>query len=369
MSNKNSYRPNYAIPPGDVLDEHREAAGLTQAELAQRLGFSVKHINRLLAGLEPVTPETALKLESVFSLSAGIWLGLEAKYKEHQARLAEAASLESEREWLKSIPHRSIAKLGWIPEGSRGPELVRNLRSFFGVGSLNYLPNVWSDVQAAYRKTEAFASHEWALLAWLAKGERMATTASVSVFDGAALKSDLAAIKALSCLHGAEFEKLLVERCASHGIVLIFVPAPDGARVCGATRWLDKDKALIQLSLRYRTNDQFWFTLFHELGHVLLHSKREQFIDFERDHIDSAQEREADEFAAKHLVNQSDLAKFIEAGTFTTSSVLGFSEEQNVAPGIVVGQLQHRGAVPYNSVLSRLKVSFSFANQYSQVNA
>lgn len=361
MNSQNSFRPNYAVSPGSVLDEHREAAGLTQAELAQRLGFSTKHINRLLGGFEPVTPDTALKLESVFGLSAGIWLGLEAKYKEHQARQAEAASLESEREWLKSIPHRSLAKLGWIPKGERGPELIRSLRSLFGVGSLNYLPDVWADVQASYRKSQAFSSHEWALLAWLAKGEKLAAAMTVDAFNGQALRAELPAIKALSCLPSMEFEKPLVESCARHGIALVFVQAPEGARVFGATRWLDKDRAIIQLSLRYRTNDQFWFTLFHELGHVLLHGKREQFIDFERDGVESEQEREADEFAAKQLINQADLDKFVTAGVFSTSTVVGFADEQDVAPGIVVGQLQHRGVVPYNSSLSRLKHSFGFA--------
>lgn len=361
MNSQTKFQPNYAVSPGEVLDEHREAAGLTQAELSQRLGFSVKHVNRILGGLEPVTPETALKLESVFGLSAGIWLGLEARHKEQQARTAETESLEAEQSWLASIPHRSMMKLGWIPEGCRGSELVRCLRSFFGVGSLNYLPDVWADVQAAYRKTEAFKSHEWALLAWLAKGERDAVQIQTSPFDPGALRAALPEIKALSCLPGNEFVKPLIRRCASHGVAVAFVPAPDGARVCGATRWLDKDRALVQLSLRYKTNDQLWFTLFHELGHVLLHGKREQFIDFERGRVESDQEREADEFATRNLVSQPELQRFVSVGDFGSTTVKAFADEQGVAPGIVVGQLQHRGKVPYNHPLSRLKISFRFS--------
>lgn len=362
MVDQNAFRPSYAIAPGEVLEEHREATGLTQLELAQRLGFSTKHVNRLLGGFEPVTPETALKLESIFGLGASVWLGLEARYREFLARKAEIEALESESTWLTCIPHRSLAKLDWIPRDCSGPDLVRCLRSFFGVGSLNFLPTVWSDVQAAYRKSKAFKSHEWALLAWLAQGAREAEKVQTNPFDAAALRSALPEIKTLSRLPGAGFAEPLVNRCASLGVALVFLPAPDGARACGATRWLDKDRALVQLSLRYKTNDQLWFTLFHEFGHVLLHGKREQFIDFDREQLATDQEDEANEFASKQLLNQHALNEFISTADFHVDTVSEFAEAQGVAAGIVVGQLQHRGVVPYNSVLSRLKVSFRFTS-------
>jgi HTH-type transcriptional regulator/antitoxin HigA len=360
MASQTQFAPNYAISPGEVLDEHREAAGLTQAELSQRLGFSVKHVNRMLAGQEPVTPETALKLESVFGLNAGVWLGLEARHQEHVARKAELQRLNAEAKWLAEIPHRSLVKLGWIPEQVRGTDLVRALRSFFGVGSLDYLPSVWADVQAAYRKSEVFKSHEWAMLAWLAKGEQEAEGVQVQPHDASGLRAALPDIKCLSRMKGDSFFEPLTELCAQFGVALIFVPAPQGARVCGATRWLDKDRALVQLSLRYKTNDQLWFTLFHELGHVLLHGKREQFIDFERMCDDNASEKEANEFASRQLVNPHELSHFISAGDFGFEAVRSFAEQQCVAAGIVVGQLQFRGAIPYGSALSKLKVSFDF---------
>lgn len=363
MISQTEYKPNYAIPPGDVLDEHCESAGLTQAELAQRVGFSTKHVNRLLAGLEPVTPETALKLEAVFGLPARVWLALEARYREYLARVSEQESLAAELAWLDRLPHRSLAKLGWIPAGLRGTELVRALRAFFSVGALDYLPDVWAGVQAAYRKAEAFQSHEWALLAWLAQGERDAEQLGCRPFDASALRTALTDIKAMSRMPGATFVAPLIQRCAELGVALVFVPAPDGARVCGATRWLSKDKVLVQLSLRYKTNDQLWFTLFHEFGHVLLHGKREQFIDFERPHDLNAQEQEANEFAARTLVAPDALKQFIATGDFHTASVLAFAETQHVAPGIVVGQLQHCRAVPFKHPLSRLKTSFRWAHE------
>lgn len=369
MNSQTRYQPDYAVVPGAVLDEHRDAAGMTQAELSQRLGFSVKHVNRLLGGQEPVTPATALKLEAVFGLPAQVWLGLEARYREHIARQAEQTALAAETRWLETLPHRALAKLGWIPSRQRGPELVRALRTFFGVGSLDYLPEVWGRVQAAYRKSEAFKSHEWALLAWLAQGEREAEKIDCRPFDASALRAALPQVKSLSRLPGVDFAAPLIERCASLGVALVLVPAPDGARVCGATRWIDKDRALVQLSLRYKTDDQLWFTLFHEFGHVLLHGKREQFIDFVgnggsmRGEDAAAQEQEANDFAARQLVTPADMSAFIAAGHYTRASVQAFAETQGVSPGIVVGQLQHRRLVPFASPLSKLKTSFRWQHE------
>ena len=363
MNTHNTYRPNYAVTPGAVLDEHREAGGMTQDELAQRLGLSKKHVNRVLAGKEPVTPETALKLEAVFGLPAHVWLGIEARYRESLARAAEEEDLADELPWLDQLPHRSMAKLDWLPRGLRGTELVRALRGFFGVGSLNFLPDVWGDLQAAYRKSEAFTSHEWALLAWLAQGEREAERIACQPFDAAALRAALAGIKAMSRLPGASFVDPLISRCASVGVAMVLLPAPNGARVCGATRWITKDKVLVQLSLRYKTDDQLWFTVFHELGHVLLHGKREQFIDFERASEPDAQEREANDFAARTLIAPSELARFIERDDLSREAVVAFAAAQDVAPGIVVGQLQHRGLVPYASALSKLKTSFRWDHE------
>lgn len=357
------YVPDYAVAPGDVIEEHREAASMTQAELALRLGQSLKHLNRIIAGKEPVTPDTALKLESVFGLPAHVWLGLESRYREFKAREAESEALDEEGEWLKRIPHKSLAKLGWIESTRDRNELVRNLREFYRVGSLNYLSNVWSGLQAAYRKTPAFVSHEWALVAWLAQGEREAERIACKPYDVAALKASLSKIKSMSRLPNTEFVEPLTKLCAELGVALVFLPTPDGGRVCGATRWLTADKVLVQLSLRYKTDDQLWFTLFHELGHVLLHKKNVEYIDFEKSGNKSDMEREADEFAAQALVEQKALKMFATAGVFNAAAIQSFAKTQGVAPGIVVGQLQHLEFVGYATGLNRLKRRFVWKHE------
>lgn len=364
MNSLNTYTPNYAVIPGDILDEHREAASLTQEELANRLGMSKKHINRMIAGNEPITPETALKLEAVFGLPAHVWIGLESRYREFLAREAEKESLAAEADWLKQIPYKSLVSLGWIPKNLDNLGVVRALREFFSVASLNHLPKVWEETSAAYRKTTAYQSQQWALLAWLAKAEQEAEAVSCAPYDAAALKEALPELRSMSRLPGVEFVQPLIQRCATLGIALVFVQEPKGACVCGATRWLNKDKVLVQLSLRYRTNDHLWFTFFHELGHVLLHGKRQQFIDFYGSDGEKKQEEvEADNFASRTLVPRTALQQFIDMNNFSIISVVQFSRSIGVAEGIVVGQLQHAGIISFKSPLSRLKASFRWVSE------
>lgn len=366
MNALNTYTPNYAVIPGDILDEHREAASLTQEELANRLGFTKKHINRMIAGHEPITPETALKLEAVFGLPAHVWIGLESRYREFLAREAEKESLAAEVDWLKQIPYKSLVSLGWISKGLDNLGAVRALREFFSVASLNHLPKVWEETSAAYRKTKAYQSQQWALLAWLAKAEQEAEAISCASYDASALREALPELRGMTRLAGVEFIEPLISRCASLGIALVFVQEPKGACVCGATRWLNKDKVLVQLSLRYKTNDHLWFTFFHELGHVLLHRKKQQFIDFYGNAGEKNQEEiEADEFASRILIPRTDMQRFIAIGNFSRAAVIGFSRQIGVSESIVVGQLQHAKKIPFASPLNGLKTSFRWINETS----
>lgn len=152
----------------------------------------------------------------------------------------------------------------------------------------------------------------------------------------------------------------LVSRCASNGVVVVFLPAPPGCPASGATRWLAPDKAMLMLSLRYGSNDQMWFTLFHEAGHIFLHGKRLMFIEG-LGGLNAEQEQEANRFARDVLIPPTDarrLADLASAGRVSKAQVLDFANETGVAPGIVVGRMQREGWLPW-SHLNDLKVRFA----------
>jgi len=159
--------------------------------------------------------------------------------------------------------------------------------------------------------------------------------------------------------------------CAKCGVAVVYVPEIRNVSTSGAARWLDKDKALIQLSLRGKRDDKFWFNFYHEAGHILLHGRKEQFIDnngkanpLSEDTYHTEEnrfkEKEADEFAANLLIPRKDFAKFSEVKDFSKQSIVAFAKNQGISAGIVLGQLQSRRKVEWNK-FNDLKSVYDFA--------
>jgi HTH-type transcriptional regulator / antitoxin HigA len=360
MATLNSFSPNYKVVPGSVLAEHREANLLTQADLAKRVSLDKKSINLIEKGTQAITPETALKLESVFGLPAHVWTGLEARYRESIEREKEQPRLKKEIPWLKKVGVAQFCKLGWLDATRDRLQQVRQLRTFFGVSSLDNLPDVWTQTSAAYRKSESFSDKQWLILAWLTRAERIAVTHECADFSADRLKQKLAEFRKLSHLDFQSVGEKLTAACAECGVSLVLLAAPSGTRVSGATRWLSPTRVLVQLSSRFKTNDQFWFTFFHEIGHVLLHRKKHQFIDFDMGKpTTSKEEQEADQFAADILIPASAYKQFSTVRRFDVSSIMEFSKAAGICPGIIVGRLQHERRIHF-SLFNGLKQKVEF---------
>ena len=156
----NQYRPDYAVPPGWILDEYLEAQGLSQAEFARRCGRSAKLISEIIAGKAPVEPETALQFEKVLGLNAGIWLGIEKKYQLHLARKAESATATRSTAWLKRFPIAELAKRGVIRKPDSDADAMSSILSFFGVASVEAWNTRYGLANVAYRHSPSFRSDE-----------------------------------------------------------------------------------------------------------------------------------------------------------------------------------------------------------------
>lgn len=343
MVTKERLWPDVAIPPGETVAETLEALGMTQAELARRAGRPVQVMNEIIQGKKEITPETALEFEQVLGVPAHIWLGLEADYRFIKARLREALRLKTEVSLAEQYPYAEMAKRGWVPKVREATERVRALLRFFGVSSLRNVPSLFP---AAFRKSAKVRVRPEALAAWLRQGERLAQQVKTRAFDPAALRELLQTMRTMTRRKPEEFWPRLWSLLADRGVALVLVEHLPGTGAHGATRWLG-EKAVLQVSVRYRWADIFWFTLFHEIGHLLLHGKRAMFIEFERDH-DGESEAEANRFATDHLIPPNLYAGFCARlrGIPTRATVEAFAEEVAVAPGIVVGRLQHDKRLP-----------------------
>lgn len=353
-----SYTPDVVYPPGETLREVLEDRGIPQAELARLTGRPKKTINEIIQGVAQLTPETALQLERVLGVPARFWLNLEHLYREHEARRAEEERLKGDLDWLKQFPVAEMVRRGWLPSSTSRLDTLRALLGFFGVASPKQFQETRGEMLAAFRKSTKVKPKAGAVAVWLRYGELSASRGHCATYDEPGFQARLGVFRALTTEPPTVFQPQMERLCAEVGAAVVFVKEFPGAGVNGATYWVRNGKRpVIQLSLRYKTNDQLWFTFFHEAGHILKHRKQ-LFLEYQTSESDS--EAEADRFAADQLIAPRDFSDLRHAGVFSRTLVQQFAKKVGIAPGIVVGRLQHEGLLPM-SHLNDLKISLEWA--------
>ena len=356
----NQYNPDYAVPPGWVLDERLNELGISHAEFARRCGRSPKLISEIIAGNAPIEPRTALQFEKVLGMDASIWLGMESDYRLHQERETEVRQAEALASWAKSFPVNELVKRGVIQRPPSDAAAVSSLLAFFGVASVESWNVRQQRAQLAYRHSPSFKSDDCTLATWLRLGEIEASQKECADYREATFRQSLKLIRNLTGSKSREVFDRAARLCGDAGVALTIIKPLPKTALSGASWWLTPRKAVIQLSARHMSDDQLWFSLFHEAAHILLHSKRNVFVH-ERNGNTSDIESQADRWAADFLVSSQDWNEFIDTSDFTESDVLGFSDEQGIAPGIVVGRLQHEGHLGWRTGLNRLKVRLKWS--------
>ena len=354
----NQYKPDYAVPPGWILAERLEAQGTSQAEFARRCGRSPKLISQIIAGDAPVAPVTALQFEKVLGVDARIWLGIQSDYELHLAREAERQTLAEVAEWAEGFPIRELVKRGMIEEPFSHRERGLSLLSFLGVGSLA----AWKtrEVGVAYRHSPSFASNPKALATWLRLGEIEAEAIECLDYNKPKFEQALSQIRGMTANPADETLDAAQQLCREAGVALTIIKPLSGTALSGAARWLTPHKAAIHLSARHMSDDHLWFSFFHEAAHILLHNKKDTFVHDAREAEGEGTEEDtkADRWASNFLVRQRDWEQFTAGGRFGGDDVTRFAAAQGIAPGIIVGRLQHEGHLPWsdlNQLKKRLK--------------
>jgi addiction module HigA family antidote len=361
---RTEYRPSSVSPPGDTLAALLEDKGLTQAELARRLDRPIKTINEIVKGKAAITPDTAVQLERALGAPADFWLARECAYREWLAREKAREELKRWAGWLRELPVREMSAFGWIKPTDDRVETVSECLKFFGVASVEAWRETYERPLAAFRASTKVKRDRGAVAAWLRRGELDGTAVECAAFDAARFESLLPSIRALTLeADPASFVPRLTEMCREAGVAVVFARAPRGCPASGAARWLNSAKPLIQLSVRYRTNDQLWFTFFHEAAHILRHRKTLVFVDEVGSRPGDDLEAEADAFARDVLV-PPDFAQALRSLEGTRAAVVRFAARVAVAPGIVVGRMQNEGLLPW-SHLNDLKAKYVWAEEPS----
>ena len=354
--------PRRLSAPADTILDSLEAVGWTQADLAERMGRTKKHVQDLVKNKTRITSDSAMELSRTLGGSAQFWLNLEANY---QAALAERKSLERHRSdspWLKELPVADMVKLGWIAATSESTARVESCLRFFGVATVKAWRDHYATPLVSFRTgNNGTGAKLGAVTAWLRRAQMSAGRIKTSPWDKERFLTllDDADTRAPSDDPLASF-KPLQSAWAQAGVAVVFVRRPKSCSAFGAAEWLAPDRAMIVVSDRYATADQLWFTLFHEAAHLLLHAKKRPHVDI-ADSVpneNDAEEHEANSFAADRLIPRNAWTAFLNAAGSRRpdrDDVVALAERQGVDPGIVVGRLQHEKRIAFSSPLSSLK--------------
>ena len=347
----------YVVAPGETILELLEVNCMTQLDLANKTGINKKTINESINGKAPITTSTALKLEYVFNMPASFWNNLESSYRESLEREKDILSIKEDEKYLINIPYTEMAKRNWdYIEKTRNPyEKVVNLRKFFSVASLGFDTELKRKLAFRKSKNEKFSYDS--LYCWLRYGEIQSNKDEYPKFNIEKLKKGTNEIRKLAnkpFLEQYENIKKILKEC---GIALIFEPHLPNTYVNGVSYKLTCDKAIIMLSDRGKKDDILWFTLFHEIAHLIKHSKREVFVDLENAETNDI-ESEADEFAKNTLIPDNIYNEFVKSNVFYNENVIkDFSKKNNISTGIIVGRLQKDGIIgwnQFNNLITRL---------------
>ena len=345
----------YVIAPGETILELLEVHNMTQRDLANKTGINKKTINEIIKGKAPITTATALKLEYVFDLPAAFWNNLESEYRESIERRKDYDSLLDDEKYLENIPYAEMAKRNWVLQTRNAREKVINLRKFFSVASLSFDTELKK--RLAFRKSDNTNFSFESLLCWVRYGEIQASKDDCSKYDEETLSNSVDKIRKLASKPFLSVLDEIKGILASCGISLVYEPHLPNTYVNGVTYKITSDKAIIMLSDRGKKDDILWFTLFHEIGHLLKHSKKEMFVDLEKDNKNDI-EMEADDYAKNVLINNKVFDDFINSRTyFTEKDIKVFAKQNNVSPGIVVGRLQKEQRIDwseFNNLITRI---------------
>ncbi len=362
------------IHPGEHLEDFLLDTGLSQAELAERVGLTKKAVNEIIKGKNPITDNTAFRLSKIFAVSPEFWMNLQNDYDAKVARQEEVARLAHEAE--RHLPnfretYKELVRLGAVKKLTWNKnnliEITRSLQSFFLVGSLVYVEE--KTMNFAFRKYDRSNLNPYTLAAWVQLGKRKATKTKVEPFDKAQLRARLTEIKKLSQKPWQEYVVKLEAVLAECGVVLVYAPKMKNSFAQGATHWIDSDTVLLMLNTYNQDEGKFWFNLFHELGHILLHGKKNVYIDFENGER-SQEEEQADAFANKWLtphIEKLDVNELVGDEKEIASTVNTLAKKNDVSPAIIAGRLTHEHRDDIDGIYSLMNPFLKERIQYTNL--
>lgn len=340
-----------AFHPGYYIKEIVEDENITQEEFAKKLGTTPKTVSKLINGSANITSDIAIKLSNMYNTSTDVWSNLQKNYDDLINEIEKEKLIKSQEIILKQIDYNFFIEEGFLPKVRNTTEKIKGLCNFFKVSNLSNFYG--KDFCVNFRNentniTEAniLNSNLWVETA-IIKGKSLNLE---NKFDKEKLINSIPEIRSMVTKEPKEFYDRLNEIFKECGVAFVLLPPLKNSKINGAVKWLNKDTVILAINNRRKYADIFWFSLFHEIKHVLQEKTKRLILSnvHEFEYIDRNLEEEADEYSKNKLIPHKEYQKFIENFDFSKESIIRFAEEVDTHSGIVVGRLQREGFIRYN---------------------
>lgn len=367
MSNVKKYKDIVAFHPGYYIADIIEDMEVSQAEFAKRIGTTAKTLSKLINGQANISNDLAKKLSAMMGTSVEVWQNLQNTYDRKLIEMQQAKDYDEQTKIIKEIDYRYFVDVVDLPITRNVNDKVANLCRFFRVSDLRIM--LQPDFLVNFR-TSTSCNNEKNIInsrAWIQTAINISKNINTSPYDAQKLKRYLPELRSMTVQKPEEFLPRMKEIFADCGVAFVLLPHLKNAGVNGAVKWINDERVVLAMNNRGLDADKFWFSLFHEIKHVLqqkiktvfISSTMEEMID-----INNKLEKEADEFATDYLISPSDYKKFSPSKYTSDNEIVEFAKKIGIHPGIVAGRMQHDGIIPQNGC-SKLKEKYIIETKYT----
>lgn len=365
MSVAESFSPDWVSPPGDTIRDALAHRNVSLEAFQRALGMTAPATESLLSGELPIDMRIAECLADTLGANRHFWLSREAYFRARvEARASMSRDLDFES-FLQQLPIKDMKAFGWL-DAFKDLSEKDAAQAFF-----EDAPGLWREAgpqmmeAVRFRTSFAHETNPAAVAAWLRQGVLRARKLECASWNPEALVAAVPSIRALARTKDpVTFFPKLVDLCRAAGVAVVFVRTPRGCRASGATHFASDQKAIIQLSFRYRSDDHFWFTVFHEIGHLILHQGSPLFVEGQ-DYEATQEEAEANAYSANILIPPAYEGE-LPAVRRDFKAVMRLARKIGVSSGILVGQMQNRGLLRHEQ-MNFLKTRYDW-NEIAQIS-
>jgi HTH-type transcriptional regulator/antitoxin HigA len=361
--NKVEYENILAFHPGYYISDLIKDLDMTQDEFAKRINITPKNLSDLVNGKASISDRIANNLSLMLGTSIEMWLDMQKKYDQKVLEIERLKAQKQEEEYLSMIDYSYFEKLGVVQSTKDVGERISELFKYLNISSFKVFTKPFFERQfdaevAKFRKKQC-ADVRILLNSniWIQTVINIGRKTETKPYSEKSLRDYLPQIRAMTLQDIADIIPNLCRILSECGVAFVLVPGLKNSGVYGATKWINKDKVVLGMTNRGQYADIFWFSLFHELGHVLQKRIKKTIVDFETSDNINDDEKEADQFARDRLIPPKEYQSFINKRFFSKKEICSFANSIEIHPGIVVGRLQKEGYVHY-SHLNMLKQRF-----------